>query len=1055
MARRRTTVALADVPFHEYLWQFYAANRRKIRAGYKPLTRKFLDWNNPGEKETEAYLRRPQFEALEMYVFLKEGCGNKRLAEVFKEWQERTGAFEGRGAFRLNDGTLGLFEAIDSPVFSAAFSRMEAGAAGYPNYIYALAMGLGKTTLMATCIFYEFLLAKKYPEDERFCHNALVFAPDRTVLQSLREIQTLDKSKVVPPGYVEWLDANLKFQFLDDTSLSLTVLDGSKYNIVITNNQKIILKRSHQEKTAAETLFSAGWRAADDPFAGLDGLEEGIETEEDLIANQRFEALKRLTNLGIYVDEAHHAFGKALERDLTGGEEKSLRMTINELAASLKKAGTRVVACFNYTGTPYAGERLLPEVVYAYSLKDAIDHRYLKKAEVNAYANTRSREFVRAVAEDFWKKCGENRVEGMLPKLAFFASTIEELQSDLKPALEAVLAELEVPTDRILVNVGDAKLTGNDELREFNRLDTPGSEKQFILLVGKGKEGWNCRSLFGVALHRKAKTKVFVLQATMRCLRSIGVGQETGRVYLSEENREILSNELQENFRLNIDEFTGAGVPSGKKRVEVRMVPPPVTVKLKRVVKKYALRELELKGQVEFGLADIDPTRYDVVKTTVELERVGTDTGRKTVMAGVKDNTHYTALTLTAEVARYLGKSCRAVRTALETSKEGMVGVLEAVNRWNEVLYDLVIPELFRRFFALDEKSETQEVELRLVKPPTPPKGGPHGGGGGGNNVLAEFYVQPDLLASNGASEFAGFSGKSFHLDNYCFDSHPEMDFFKSALQDGDVAHLWFTGMLTSDKTEFRVAYVDPISHTLRNYYPDFLVEKEGGGYVVVEVKGENQIDNAVVRAKAEYATAMASASGMDYLMVPGKLAAHGLKQPQPLATAAVGPSLRVWNDDEVETQWRFTRFLPLYSLPAACGKFGRGEEVEPEGWVEVTGGGKLDERMFVVRAMGRSMEPRIHDGQLCVMRAGVEGDREGRIVLAEHRGLEDPDGGGAYSIKCYHSEKAEPEDDSWRHTRIVLKPLNPEFAPIEIPAEAAEEYKIVAEFVERVNVKE
>lgn len=33
-------------------------------------------------------------------------------------------------------------------------------------------MGLGKTILMGTCIFYEFLLANKYPKDKRFCHNA-------------------------------------------------------------------------------------------------------------------------------------------------------------------------------------------------------------------------------------------------------------------------------------------------------------------------------------------------------------------------------------------------------------------------------------------------------------------------------------------------------------------------------------------------------------------------------------------------------------------------------------------------------------------------------------------------------------------------------------------------------------------------------------------------------------------------------------------------------------------------------------------------------------------
>ena len=103
----------------------------------------------------------------------------------------------------------------------------------------------------------------------------------------------------------------------------------------------------------------------------------------------------------------------------------------------------------------------------------------------------------------------------MLPKIAFFASTIEEATHELRPAIETVLVELGIPTSRILVNVGDTTITTNDDLREFNNLDTPSSKKQFIILVGKGKEGWNCRSLFAVAMVRKAKSTVFVLQATM------------------------------------------------------------------------------------------------------------------------------------------------------------------------------------------------------------------------------------------------------------------------------------------------------------------------------------------------------------------------------------------------------------------------------------------------------------------------------------------------------------------------------------------------------------
>ena len=75
----------------------------------------------------------------------------------------------------------------------------------------------------------------------------------------------------------------------------------------------------------------------------------------------------------------------------------------------------------------------------------------------------------------------------MLPKLALFAPTINELKNELYPAVESTLRCLGVPTDRILINVGDEKLTSNDERRRFKNLDTAASEDQFILLVKQRK----------------------------------------------------------------------------------------------------------------------------------------------------------------------------------------------------------------------------------------------------------------------------------------------------------------------------------------------------------------------------------------------------------------------------------------------------------------------------------------------------------------------------------------------------------------------------------------
>jgi hypothetical protein len=107
-------------------------------------------------------------------------------------------------------------------------------------------------------------------------------------------------------------------------------------------------------------------------------------------------------------------------------------------------------------------------------------------------------------------------------------------------------------------------------------------------------------------------------------------------------------------------------------------------------------------------------------------------------------------------------------------------------------------------------------------------------------------------------------------LDAYCFDSNPERKLFWNLLRDGRVTKLYFTGMLTHGQSEFFIQYIDPESHAIRSYYPDFLLQQPNGNYMIVEVKGDNKIDDPVVKAKQEFAQQMAIASGMTYQMIRG-----------------------------------------------------------------------------------------------------------------------------------------------------------------------------------------
>lgn len=868
----KTQDASLDFAFFHFLWQFYQANRGSIRAQYKELTKKYLDFNNP-DKNPKAFLRQPQYEALETYIFLKEFLGNAKVEAIFKDWFEKKGKFANRaeGGFLTSSARqVDIFDNITQQQYKAVFTAMQKQSRPYANYIFALTMGTGKTILMATCIFYEFLLGNKFEKEDKYCHNALVFAPDKTVLQSLKEIEAFDLSRVVPSEYVNFLNAHLRFHYLEEAGTSLDTLDKSRFNIIVSNTQKIILKKQHTSKTATTKLFesskpsysvSSVYAEAEDLYGFNQPEDEG-----QLTTNQRFEKLSRLEQLGIYVDEAHHSFGKSLAKDMGIGakaDDTSLRTTIDQLSANLRRAGTHVVACYNYTGTPYVGREVLPEVVYAYGLKEAIDKGYLKKVMLHGYTNTKNDEFVEIAIENFLNQTKDLKPEGKLPKMAFFASTIEEVTSELKPAVERALIKLGLPTNSILVNVGDSTLTTNDDIREFNQLDSVNSTKQFILLVNKGREGWNCRSLFSVALFREPKSKVFVLQATMRCLRAISEVQHTGHVYLSNENMEILNDELLQNFRISAEEFQSAA--SDKINVQIKVNEPPVKIKLRRVRTTYDLKEKSITKGVKIGLDMsnkeswnelVEPYRLiEIQQSGLTIDDARRISAKQTFdLTSKREKTQHSQLTLVAEVARYLNFSPLKVESILESTDEGINGLVGAVNEFNELLYDVLIPRLFNELYDLNPLETNEEHEVELIKVPSD----------GYYNVR----VSVDKLVEMNDVKNEAERAKSFHLDKYCFDSYPEKTIFWDLIKEQKVKKLYFTGMLTHGQSDFFIQYIDPESNTVRSYYPDFIFQREDDSYVIVEVKADNQIDDRVVNAKKAYANQIAVASGMEYRLI-------------------------------------------------------------------------------------------------------------------------------------------------------------------------------------------
>ena len=128
-------------------------------------------------------------------------------------------------------------------------------------------------------------------------------------------------------------------------------------------------------------------------------------------------------------------------------------------------------------------------------------------------------------------------------------------------------------------------------------------------------------------------------------------------------------------------------------------------------------------------------------------------------------------------------------------------------------------------------------------------------------------------------------------------------------------------------------------------------------------------------------------------------------------------------------------REMEVKDFRVACGEFIdvsdlEREQMERPGTAIVPPGVPYAERMFTVRGLGESMEPRIINGAWCIFHFDVVGSRQDRIVLVED--LSKPFQ-SRYTLKKYRSVKICLPDGTWIHDEIWLLSLNPGFPPIRL----------------------
>lgn len=794
-----------------------------------PAIAEILDWASDPDSGTPRYLRLPQLRALETYWYLRL---IERTPHVFDLYQHLfQDPSELLQALHLDTSPIRqivtgkpldvLWEKIrEDDAFVAKHklhSVRETLTLAYPSYILALAMGSGKTVLIGAIFATEFGMALDQPEGP-FVQNALVFAPGRTIIESLRELLDVRYERILPPRLFKSFSASAKITFTRDGDKDIPVVRGSLFNVIVTNTEKIRIQKEAIRKRDLGGLL-AGAR------------EEDVRAE---VANLRLQAIASLPSLAVFSDEAHHTYGQSLETEL-----KKVRRTVDYLAEN-----TNVLVVVNTTGTPYFRKQPLRDVVVWYGLSQGIRDNILKDVSGNIQALELGEDpatFADYVVRDFFGSYGEVRLpNGAAAKLSIYFPQIEDLE-ETRPAIDAALASLGLSPALMLCNTSNS---GKEEIDHFNRLNDPGSPYRVILLVNKGTEGWNCPSLFACALARKLRTSNnFVLQAATRCLRQVPGNDRKARIYLSRENASILDRQLQDTYGEEMAALSGTPRERASARLVLRKPDPP-PLRLRRRV-----RTVVPSTSVARPLALERPE----TASGTSLRVVSLDIGSQ---AGLRSLLHQVGETLDIEKTP---ERCDLYESALRISSVLRLDVWEVYDELGRLYPEGEAPaeelpllleqaaEAARRY---EVKEETAEWTAALVKPDafdadTEPSG---------ESVRVAEIVYPrdrEHLLLRAANVAAGNpAGLGFHYDPYNFDSRPELQFYEQLLKrlnvhPAEVEDVYFTGGLSDPaRTDFFIEYRGDDGRWHR-YTPDFVIRKRGrpgdppgsGRVLVVEIK--------------------------------------------------------------------------------------------------------------------------------------------------------------------------------------------------------------------------
>lgn len=885
------------------------------------------------------FFRDAQIEAIQTYLFLKIQGGNRPLWQLFAQGDLMPG--EDLSRLHISEHTRTLFQENTSARALFEFSRGQADNANstangsaktrlpdlekylldhggeidcrdviqkmfydvaYPDYVFSLPMGAGKTFLMAAFIYLDLYFAQNEPHNEIWAHNFILLVPSglkSSIIPSLKTIENFDATRVLPEPAASNIKKLIRFEMLDQPRAA------NKSNKTRSPNAvKIAAHQPFEDLMGLVMVTNAEKVVLDRVQIDAQGsLIEESKDEKDKFANELRNLIGKIPNLQILIDEVHHA----------ATDDIKLRQIVNNW-----QRGGNINGVLGFSGTPYLASpenvavapglnlkfSQITNTVFYYPLTRAIEG-FLKKPQVKTISELQPETIVRRGVEDFMAQYGTKVYSGgQTAKLAIYCGSIERLEQSASLLLEMKIA----PGDILKYHRGNKTIPAPaDAEREWKTLDTHLSKKRIVLLVQIGKEGWDCRSLTGVILSQKGDCPTnMVLQTSCRCLRqmdgaSANGASETAGIWLNADNAKILDNQLKEEQNTSIEainKLSGAAVAKRTRFSRIdRLKLPPVDF--------YQMRVYYHSQTVEEAAPQQTIAAIKAADVRLEAEQVqsGLKAGDEVSRRFLKDEE---ARGETADFARWLLLICKGSFNSLamrdlrpfESHLRALFNAMthddNGVRLWSELYDETQIAARVRlAFHDKRERRSTEEIvqcsarlliieklkdiaESAKLSPSREDAEQMRELDESGQSVAEyehaqkeNFRLAQETLKKQGinievtppatVSQTVRNKDRSFHVVPYNMDSSFELEFLQQALQMESLQQreleLYFNG--EGELTEFQIECFARASsgwNRIGKYTPDFLLVQRRDNLIyralIVETKGLGFAQNFAPRRK-------------------------------------------------------------------------------------------------------------------------------------------------------------------------------------------------------------